>query len=156
GQGPVDFATLETVLVRFSQLLADQADISEVDINPLLAGPEGVIALDARVLLTPADHPVDHRLAIRPYPNQYTHSWSLEGQALTIRVIRLEDEPLIQELFSSFSEHTVRMRYFSLVKRLSKESLIRFCHLDYEREMALVALDRHDGKPRILGVSRYY
>src|SRR5262249_26522388 len=100
--------------------------------------------------------PLDHRLAIRPYPNQYTHSWLLDGQEVTIRVIRPEDEPLIEELFSSFSEYTVRMRYFSLIKRLSKDSLIRFCHLDYEREMALVAVDRDDGRPRLLGVSRYY
>jgi acetyltransferase len=68
-----------------------------------------------------------------------------------------EDEPLIVALHAGLSEHTIRMRFFSMVKTLSRDSLIRLCHLDYDREMALVAIHHDDkGKPHIVGVSRYY
>jgi acetyltransferase len=112
--------------------------------------------LDARIVLMPMESPRP-RLAIRPYPNQLTENWTLsDGTEVTIRVIRPEDEPLVIELFESFSERTVRMRFFSLLKRLTHESLIRLCHLDYDRELAFVAVRRDEGKPRFLGVSRYY
>jgi acetyltransferase len=75
---------------------------------------------------------------------------------VTVRPIRPEDEPLIIDLHARHSEHTIRMRFFSLVKTLSRESLIRLCHLDYDREMALAAVLYRDGLPMILGVSRYY
>jgi acetyltransferase len=160
GQGPIAFDQLETLLVRFSYLLCDFLEIQEIDINPLLAGPEGIVALDARVLLAPADLPEDKkpRLTIEPYPNQYTSTFTPEdGKPVTIRAIRPEDEPLIETLHSTLTEQTIRLRFFSMVKTLSRESLIRLCHLDYAREMALVA-ERTDegGKPYLLGVSRYY
>ncbi|MCI0640370.1 MAG: bifunctional acetate--CoA ligase family protein/GNAT family N-acetyltransferase [Gemmataceae bacterium] len=156
GQKAVPLDQLETLLVRFSYLLCDFLQIQEIDINPLLAGPDGLVALDARVLLCPSDLPAEKRnlLTIEPYPNQYTTEWQLkDGTPITIRAIRPEDEPLIIQLHSTFSERTIRLRFFSMVKTLSRESLIRLCHLDYAREMALVAQAR-DG--RLLGVSRYY
>ncbi|MFO0964878.1 MAG: bifunctional acetate--CoA ligase family protein/GNAT family N-acetyltransferase [Gemmataceae bacterium] len=160
GQGPVPFDQLETLLVRFSYLLCDFLDVQEIDINPLLAAPEGILALDARVLLAPADLPDDKkpRLTIEPYPNQYTTTFASEdGQPVTIRAIRPEDEPLIETLHGTLTEQTIRMRFFSMVKTLSRDSLIRLCHLDYAREMAFVA-ERVDaqGKPYLMGVSRYY
>jgi acetyltransferase len=159
GQQAVALEQLETLLVRFSQLLTDFLDLREVDINPLLATPERVVALDARVLLCPPDLPADQRprLTIHPYPNQYTVPWRLnDGTEVLVRPIQPEDEPLIVALHESHSEHTIRMRFFSLVKTLSRDSLIRLCHLDYDREMALVAVQRHEDGSRILGVSRYY
>jgi acetyltransferase len=159
GQGAVSADLLETLLVRFSQLIVDFLDVQEIDINPLLAGPEGLVALDARVLLCPPDLPAKQRprLAIRPYPNQYTAPWHLnDGTAVVIRAIRPEDEPLIVALHQSLSPHTVRMRFFSMVKTLSRDSLIRLCHLDYDREMALVAERRDATGPHLIGVSRYY
>ncbi len=160
GQKPVDLEALETLLARFSLLLTDFVeDIQEVDMNPVLAAPGRVVALDARVLLTPADRPADRRprLAIRPYPNQYTAPFRLsDGSEATVRAIGPEDEPLIVALHASHSEHTIRMRFFSLVKTLSHDSLIRLCHLDYDREMALVAVRREGGASRMMGVSRYY
>jgi acetyltransferase len=159
GQKPINTELLETLLVHFSQLIVDWPEIQEIDINPLLAGPEGVIALDARVLLTPPDQPASERprLAIHPYPNQYTAPFRLkDGTELMVRAISPEDEPLIIELHASHSEHTIRMRFFSLVKKLTRDSLIRLCHLDYDREIALVAVLRDEGQSRILGVSRYY
>ena len=159
GQKPVDVAGLESLLVRFSQLVADFLDIAEIDINPLLASPERVVALDARVLLAPADLPENKqpRLAIRPYPNQFVSQFTLpDGSAIVVRPIRPEDAPLIVELHAAHSERTIRLRFFSLVKMLSRDSLIRLCQLDYDREMALVAEQKDSaGKAHILAVSRY-
>jgi acetyltransferase len=157
---PVNFEQLESLLVRFSYLLCECPDIQEIDINPLLATPEHVVALDARVLLTPEGLSKEGRprLAIHPYPNQYTAPWRLpDGTDVVVRAIRPEDEPLIIELHESHSERTIRMRFFSMVRRLSRDNLIRLCHLDYDREIALVAVERDlEGRPHILGVSRYY
>jgi acetyltransferase len=159
GQKPVNLEALETLLTRFSLLLVDFPEIQEADLNPVLATPERVMALDARLLLLPADTPPEQRprLAIHPYPNQYVGSFRLkDGREAIIRPIRPEDEPLIIALHAAHSEHTIRMRFFSMVKTLSRDSLIRLCHLDYNREMALTAVLRDDGGPRLLGVSRYY
>jgi acetyltransferase len=159
GQRGVDLAYLETVLVRFSQLVADLSDVQEVDINPLLAGPEQIVALDARVLLTEerAAGVPGRTLAILPYPNQYTAAFRLtDGTEVTVRVIRPEDEPLIVEHHALLSEQSIRLRYFGMVKHLTRDRLIRLCHLDYDREMALVAVRSDAAGPHILGVSRYY
>jgi acetyltransferase len=154
GQRPIPLDDLETLLVRFSYLLCDFLDIQEIDINPLLASPEGLVALDARVLLGASKT----RLAIEPYPNQHTTTWRLpNGTEVIVRAIRPEDEPLIEDHHRSLSEQSIRMRFFSMVKALSRESLIRLCHLDYAREMALVAVRKNaEAKPEIIGVSRYY
>lgn len=157
GQQPVPLDQLETLLVRFSYLLCEMPAIQEIDINPLLASPEGLLALDARVLLGRADEATRPRLAIEPYPNQYTRAWQMkDGTPVTIRAIRSEDEPLITALHATLSDQTIHRRFFSMVKQLSRDSLIRFCHLDYAREMALVAEQRTEGQAHILGVARYY
>jgi acetyltransferase len=158
GRGPVDLDALETLLVRFSRLIVEQPEIEEVDINPLLATSKNAVALDARLVLCPPDRIANPpRLAIHPYPNQYVASFRLRnGTEVEVRPIGAEDEPLIIELHGSHSEHTLRMRFFSLVKTLSRESLIRLCHLDYDREMALVAVQGRGKEAKILGVSRYY
>jgi acetyltransferase len=155
GERAVDIAELEALLVRFSQIVVDFSDIAEIDINPLLAGPDGMIALDARVVLaTPGESP---RPAIMPYPNQYIESIALaDGTPLLLRPIRAEDEPLIVAFHTGHSEETLRMRFFGLVRVLSRDSLIRLCHLDYDREMALVALSPSGNDSTLAGVSRYY
>jgi acetyltransferase len=154
GQRPVPLDQLEMMLVRFSYLLCDFLDIQEIDINPLLATPDGMMALDARVLLGTGKA----KLAIAPYPNQYITSWQLpDGTDLVIRPIRPEDEPLIEEHHRSLSEQSILMRYFSMVKVLSRDSMIRLCHLDYAREMALVAVRKNAAhNSEIIGVARYY
>jgi acetyltransferase len=155
GRRAADLESLETLLVRFSQAVADLPEVQEIDINPLLTGPEQVIALDARVLLT-AEGSHSPGLAILPYPNQYSVPFRLsDGAEVTIRVIRPEDEPLIIEHHALLSEQSIRRRFFGMVKYLSRDRLIRLCHLDYNREMALVAVQESAIGPHILGVSRY-
>jgi acetyltransferase len=143
--------------VRFSYLLCDFLEIREIDINPLLASPDGLVALDARVVLAKPGQP-SARLTIEPYPNQLTAAWRLPGGGgIVVRAIRPEDETLIEDHHRALSEQSIRMRFFSMVKALSRDSLIRLCHLDYAREMALVAERKNaDNKPEIIGVSRYY
>ncbi len=156
----VDLEALETLLVRFSQLVADFREIAEIDINPLLSSSEGVIALDARVLLASPEALAKGppRLAIMPYPNKYTAPFELkDGRRILVRAIRPEDEPLIVEFHAGHSERTLRMRFFGMVRVLTRENLIRLCHLDYDRELALVGIHHDENhKPHIVGVSRYY
>ncbi len=145
GRGRVDLEALAGLLVRFSQLVAEQRWIAEIDINPLLASPEQLLALDARVVLHPPELPEDQlpRLAIRPYPHQYMSEWtSSEGNTFTIRPIRPEDEPLMVKFHETLSERTVQLRYFApiqLSQRVAHERLSRIVFIDYDREMALVA-----------------
>jgi acetyltransferase len=159
GRPPIDLAALETLLARFSLLLCDVPEIQEIDINPVLASPERIVGVDARILLVAPDLPPEKRphLAIHPYPNQYTAPFQLnDGTEVLIRPIRPEDEALLMEFHASHSERTIRMRFFSMVRTLSRDSLIRLCHLDYDRAMGLVAVYYEDGKPHLCGVSRFF
>jgi acetyltransferase len=148
GRKPIDMARLAQLLVRFSQLVLEQPWIRELDINPLLASSEGLLALDARVLLhdpsaTAASLP---KPAIRPYPTQYVGSYQLrDGTQTSIRPIRPEDEPLIVAFHGKLSERSVRSRYFQamqLDQRTTHERLTRVCFNDYDRELALIV--EHD------------
>lgn len=161
GRKPINLPALESLLVRFSQLVIEQPWISEIDINPLLASPERLLALDARVILHPAGTDPDHlpRPAVRPYPSQYVSSWVMKnGTEVTLRPIRPEDEPLMVKFHETLSDRSVYLRYFyslSLSSRVAHDRLVRICFVDYDREMAIVA-DCRDatGQHRILGVGR--
>src|SRR5215217_2223203 len=160
GRPPVDTAALEKLFVRFGQLVVEQPWIRELDINPLLASPERLISLDARVVLHDPETGVLPRTAIRPYPTQYI--WAVktrDGEPVTIRPIRPEDEPLMVEFHESLSEQSVYMRYFHMLgldQRTAHERLTRICFIDYDREMALVAerTDPETGEKEIMGVAR--
>jgi len=162
GRAPVDIGSLEKLLVRTSQLVVEQPWIKELDINPLLASPERLIALDARIVLhDPGTQEEDlPRTAIRPYPTQYVSREELrDGTPVTIRPIRPEDEPLMVKFHETLSEQSVYMRYFHMMKldqRTAHERLTRICFIDYDREMALVAehADPETGEREIMGVSR--
>jgi len=161
GRRGVDLAALEEFLVRFSYLVVEQRWIRELDINPVLASPERIVALDARVVLYGPEVQEDQlpRLAIRPYPVQYVKPWTLKnGEPVTIRPIRSEDEPLLIRLHQFLSERTVYMRYFQPLKlsqRTAHERLTRICFIDYDREMVLVAEHRSaDGGAEIIGIGR--
>ncbi len=160
GRPTVDLAALEDLLVSFSQLVAEQRWISEIDINPLLVSEKQLIALDARVILHGPEVREDALppLAIRPYPAQYGSPWKLrDGTAVTIRPIRPEDEPLMIEFHRTLSEESVHFRYFAMMNlesRIAHQRLRRICFLDPDREIALVVERRHRGERDILGVGR--
>jgi acetyltransferase len=146
GRAPVNLAQLERVLVLFSLLVAEQSWIKEIDINPFVVSATQMLALDARIVLHDQNVGKKNlpRLAIRPYPQQYSGDWKLpDGTPLTIRPIRPEDEPLMVKFHGTLSEETVHFRYFGLPKlelRVAHERLTRICFNDYDREIALVAV----------------
>jgi len=162
GRKPVNLAALENLLVRFSQLVLERRWIAEIDINPLLASPERILALDARIVLHGPNVTLDQlpKPAIRPYPSQYVSSWTMQnGTQVSIRPIRPEDEPLIVKFHETLSDRSVYLRYFSslsLSRRVAHERLLRICFGDYDREMVLVAenTDPATGERRIMGVGR--
>ncbi|GAB4350716.1 MAG: bifunctional acetate--CoA ligase family protein/GNAT family N-acetyltransferase [Leptolyngbyaceae cyanobacterium] len=162
GSPPIDISALEQLLVRFSQLVAEQPWIKEIDINPLLASPDHLVALDARIVLHDPTTPETElpKLAIRPYPLQYVQPWNLKnGQIVIIRPIRPEDEPLMVKFHATLSEQSVYFRYFHLValkQRTSHDRLLKICFADYDREMVLVAegADPKTGEAEIFGVAR--
>jgi acetyltransferase len=162
GRQPVDLAALEQLLVRFSRLVVEQPWIKEIDINPLLATPERLVALDARIVVHGPKVHADalSKLAIRPYPNRYVSSWTMkDGAEVVMRPIRPEDEPLMIKFHATLSERSVYLRYFhlmSLSQRIAHERLTRICFIDYDREMALVVERRNpaNGEREILGVGR--
>lgn len=161
GRKPVDLEALEGLIVRFSELVVEQRWIREIDINPLLASPDGLIALDARVVLFDPDTTEDQlpHPAIRPYPVEYVSPWTAKtGRSFLIRPIRPEDEPLIVDFHDRLSERTVVGRYFTslaLSARTAHERLTRICFIDYDRELALVAETQDRSGAKIIGgVSR--
>jgi acetyltransferase len=160
GRKPVDLPALERLIVRFSYLITEQNWIKEIDINPLLASPDGLLALDARVVLHAADVLLPPRPAIRPYPTQYVQPWKFpDGSEVLIRPIRPEDEPMIARFHERLSERSVYLRYFHLLdldRRVSHQRLIRICFSDYDRDIALVAEHRNTGtgQREILAVAR--
>lgn len=143
GRKPVNLADLERLLVRFSYLVIEQSWIKEIDINPLLASAEGLVALDARVVLHPQNVLNPPAPSIRPYPVQYVRPWRFEdGTDVLIRPIRPEDEPLIVRFHAKLSERSIYQRYFHLLtleERVSHDRLVKVCFGDYDREIALVA-----------------
>jgi len=161
GRRPVNLSALEQLMVRFSRLVMEQRAIREIDVNPLLVSPDGIVSLDARVLLNDASIPEDQLPppAIRPYPSRYVAPEQLkDGTVVTIRPIRPEDEGLMVKFHHELSERSVYMRYFhtlSLDRRVAHERLTRICFVDYDREMVLVAEGRTpEGEPEIVGVGR--
>lgn len=162
GRKPVDLDALEKLMVGFSQLVAEQRWIKEIDINPLFASAEELVALDARVILhdPKSEESQLPKLAIRPYPVQYVSPWKLrDGTSVLIRPIRPEDEPLMVAFHKTLSAESVYRRYFSQLKldqRIAHERLTRICFNDYEREMALVVeyQNPRTGAAEILGVGR--
>jgi acetyltransferase len=163
GRKPVNLTALEGLLVRFSQLVMEQPWIKQIDINPLLATPEQLLALDARVVVHDSTVQAEKlpRPTIRPYPSQYVWEWRLkDGTPVTIRPIRPEDEPLMVQFHTTLSERSVYLRYFcslSLSTRVEHERLVRICFGSYDRGFALVA-DRKNpesGQHEVLGVGRF-
>jgi len=162
GRRAVDLSALEKLLVRFSALVVEQRSIREIDINPLLVSPEGIMALDARIVVHGPEVREEElpTTAIRPYPAHYVSAWTMrDGTQVTIRPIRPEDEPAMVHFHESLSDRSVYYRYFhmmNLEQRVRHERLIHTCFIDYDREMALIAErpNPQSGETEILGVGR--
>lgn len=151
-----DLAAIEQVLIRVAQVAIDFPEIAELDINPLLADADGVIALDARIRVAPPSRPGEERLAIRPYPANLEERFILDdGREFLLRPIRPEDEPCLQSAFKRLSPSTVRLRFFSTIKELPHYLAARLSQIDYEREMALILCDpRPPGDAEVYAVVR--
>jgi len=155
-----DDAAVALVLVKLAQLAADIPQLREVDLNPLLADQDGVLAVDARVAIAPLETirpgPVDHpRFAIRPYPKEWERRITLrDGTIVLVRPIRPEDEALYGPFFANVTERDLRLRFFAPVKDFSHTFVARFTQLDYARAMAFVAIEERSGE--MLGVARLH
>ena len=160
GKEPVDMVALEQALVKMSYLLVDFPEILEMDVNPLQVRTDGICALDARIVIEPKDVrkivlPGSH-LMISMYPSKYEWEFPVDGHPVKIRAIKPEDEPLWAEMIESLSPSTAEYRFFGPVKEVTKSMLVRYCHIDYDREIALAAVEQPKGKrrKRMLGVAR--
>ena len=150
---PADLDAICRTLVQVAELAADIPELAGLDINPLLADADGVIALDARIRLQ-AGGGAD-RLAIRPYPQELEQRIEWQGRALTLRPIRPEDAPQHLAFFHALDPDDVRLRFFTVMHDLPPSQLARLTQIDYDRAMAFIAtaLDAN-GQPETLGVVR--
>ncbi len=152
---PADRDALARTLVRIAQLAADIPEIQELDVNPILAGPDGVIALDARIRVEATEETGASRLCIRPYPRELETDFELpDGRRLLLRPIRPEDEPALQRAFDRMSPEERRNRFLGSMKVLSHAQAARYSQLDYDRDMAFALVE--PGKPGsdIHGIAR--
>jgi acetyltransferase len=150
---------LEKTLLLFSQLLVDFPQIKEIDINPLLLSESTIHILDARVLIDKdralREQDLRAPLVISPYPKKYETRWRMRnGVEVLLRPIKPEDEPMWLEMFKGFSEESIRYRFFQVIKDTPHEMRVRYCNIDYDREIAIVPELISNGKRRILGVGR--
>ena len=170
GAVAVDRNALEQVLLRVSEMVCELPQLREMDINPLIVDEFGVVAVDARIVV---DHAPSQNsgaaqyghLAILPYPARFRQVWPLSGGGeYTVRPVRPDDAQMLQALVQSLSPQSRYFRYISSMKQLPPSMLARFTLIDYDREMALVAILKErtpgaDGElvatERIVGVSRY-
>jgi acetyltransferase len=150
-----NLALLEEMIIRLSQLLEDFPEIIELDMNPVIVNEGRPIAADARVILRPAEVSAPLHLVISPYPTQYEYREVVkDGLAVFIRPIKPEDAPALLDLFHTLSPTSVYYRFFSPMKSLSASMLARFTQIDYDREIALVALQEERPEGKMLGVAR--
>ncbi len=159
GQPGADIDRLVEVLIRFSYLIADAPEIQEFDINPLVATSQQTVALDARAVIDPdavqQSTKAFAHLAIRPYPDQFSTEITLkDGLRMRLRPIRPEDEPMWHAMLAACSPETIRARFRYLLKQTTHEFAARFCFIDYDREMAIVAEIDDNGERKLAGVGR--
>ena len=159
GRPPVNIDRLIDVLMRLSYLVADYPEIKELDVNPLLVTPDDVMALDARIILdreTILNPPRRYsHLAICPYPEEFKKDAKLsDGTEVLLRPIKPEDEPMWHELLASCSQESLWFRFRYLFKQTTHDMATRFCFIDYDREIAIVAELQVEGQRKLIGVGR--
>ncbi|MGZ5170039.1 MAG: bifunctional acetate--CoA ligase family protein/GNAT family N-acetyltransferase [Burkholderiales bacterium] len=155
---PADVNGIASVLLRVSEMACELPWLRELDINPLFADDTGVIAADARIVIAPhvpAAQPYAH-MAIHPYPTELVSEWrAADGTSATIRPIRPEDATIESDFVQSLSPQAKYLRFMAAVKDLTPAMLARFTQVDYDREMALIAVLDDAGRERQIGVTRY-
>lgn len=158
GEPAVDMRKLEEVILSFSSLVTDFPEIAEMDINPIVISQERFEALDVRIVLDPNvlhDSGAHPHLVISPYPTKYITHWQLsDGTDVMVRPIKPEDEPLEHEMLTSLSRKTMKERFFQTLNEITHEMHVRFCNIDYEREIALVAEIKDDNRRKFIGNAR--
>ena len=159
--------SIEHILLRVSEMVCELPQLREMDINPIIVDESGAIAVDARIVIDHAPPNAKHynHLAILPYPSHYEQEWPLRGGGqYTIRPVRPDDADMLQTFVKGLSPESRYFRFVSSISELPARMLARYTLIDYDREMALVAVYRErvageDGEftetERIIGVSRY-
>ena len=152
---PVDLDAVCDVLIALSQMLADLPELAELDINPLLADADGVIALDARLRISRTASAGAARFAITPYPAELAETVPWQGGVIELRPIRPEDEAQHRVFIEQLAPQDLRLRFFSVRRSLPRSELARLTQIDYAREMAFIAVQSQpEGLPKTLGVVR--
>ena len=155
GQAAATLEHIEEVLIRVSRLVSDFPEIAELDINPVMVVEKRIRAADARIRLEACDDTAPDHLVISPYPHQLEeHVVTRGGLHMLIRPIKPEDAPLFAALFHKLSPESIYFRFFSPMKRIPAEMLARFTQIDYDRDMALVAIADSDQGEEMLGAAR--
>jgi len=156
GQAPANLELLEEIMVRLSQLVTDFPEISELDINPLFLVDDRAYALDARVVLKSSEKRAPLHLVISPYPTHFENEVrSKSGHPFFIRPIRPEDAPLLVDLVEGLSERSLFQRFKGDLEGIEPDIIARLTQIDYDRGLALVALDQAVDKKYMVGVARY-
>ncbi|MBI1194919.1 MAG: GNAT family N-acetyltransferase [Gammaproteobacteria bacterium] len=155
---PANMIALEDVLLRVSEMVCELPLLKEMDINPLILDEQGALAADARMVVEYRRPSADRyaHMAIYPYPTQLVSRWDLaDGTEVTIRPIRPEDAEIVQRFVHDLSEESKYFRFMRSLHELTETMVVRFTQIDYDREMALIAVTEVDGQETELGVARY-
>ena len=151
---PVSLKILDDLLVKVSEMVVDFPEIRELDINPVVIKGNRAIALDARIVLdlkATGEGDYSH-LVISPYPTRYVQPWrTKDGRQVVLRPVRPEDEKLEKDAYERLSDESRRLRYFSSSGKATHEMLTRYCNIDYDREMVIIAEYTDNGKRRSVG-----
>jgi acetyltransferase len=154
-----DSVALTDALQHVSEIACELPEVQELDINPLLVDEQGAVAVDARVLVAAPKASTARygHMAIHPYPPELETTWQLpDGTDVSVRPIRPEDAEIEQDFVQNLSAESKYFRFMQSMDKLTPMMLARFTQIDYDREMALVAvINEHTPDARILGVARY-
>jgi len=155
---PVNMDALQSLLLRVSELVCELPHVQEIDINPVLVDEDGLLAVDARMIVRPWQPGRDRysHMAIYPYPAHLENQVVCrDGMRMTVRPIRPEDAAMHRAFFNKLSDETRYNRLMNTLRELSAAMMVRFTQLDYAREMALIGVIEEEGEEAIVGVSRF-
>ena len=155
GRPPADISAISRTAIQLAQLVADIPEIVEIDINPLVADERGVLALDARMRVAHSNATGLDRFAIRPYPEELEEWMLWQGRKVLLRPIKPEDGAQHVEFVNALEPEDIRYRVLTHIRELQGSQLARLTQIDYDREMAFIAVSERDpGRFETLGVVR--